>query len=553
DASTDNGRRRTPPKAKCSVLQLEHENSGVDYVLSAKAINPSPIDGSGVYVGSLLQSITKRLALGVETYYQRAPDGGDLAATYSFKYTGGPTTPEIIKEGSMAGPPGSMVAPSDQWIATCQFQAIGLLQASYWHKLSPQVEVAADLQVIAAPMKRDAVATVGAKWDLRMASFRAQFDSTGKVSAMLEQRFAPNFSFLMTGEIDHFKAGLPNLTPSALHPLSARPPGSHPIPNFILPRPLSGIKTIPPTNAPFARESTLESPEQRGARTGTFKSSRTFVLENVVIRTGASFLTRETHFKAEPCGSYQEALQSRASLKISLKKRTCRLEGHCLCGAMEELSTQTFVFDKPNIPKYEREEPTEISTYENNEGHMSPIPGLDDLFWEHMYSVERYALSQEEYEAEFSAWLRSYLFSDSITTEIATEVPISYVTHAEAEDPPHLPDSHLFNPASPPIMTNIEHNTKSHLCKICSKAFHRVTGAKGCENRHRRVKPYACTKKCGDKNWYGRVSLLTRTDTDDTARGHLQRPRNGADTIVRWKQRRSVREAYFKAEPRWPS
>lgn len=182
----------------------------MDYCFNAKAINPSPIDGSGVYVGSILQSVTKRLALGVETFYQRAPDGGELASTYILKYTGGPTTPEILKEGSMAGPPGSTTAPTDQWIATAQVQPIGLLQASYWQKLSPQVEVAADLQLIAAPMKRDAVATVGAKWDLRMASFRAQFDSTGKVSAMLEQRFAPNFSFLMTGEIDHFKVRVPS-------------------------------------------------------------------------------------------------------------------------------------------------------------------------------------------------------------------------------------------------------------------------------------------------------------------------------------------------------
>ena len=91
------------------------------------------------------------------------------------------------------------------WIATAQFQPLGLLQASYYHKLSSQVEVAADLQLIAAPMKRDAVATIGAKWELRMATFRAQLDSGGKVSAALEQRFAPNFAFLFTGEIDHFK------------------------------------------------------------------------------------------------------------------------------------------------------------------------------------------------------------------------------------------------------------------------------------------------------------------------------------------------------------
>jgi hypothetical protein len=41
-----------------------------------------------------------------------------------------------------------------------------------------------------------------------MSTFRAQVDSTGKVSAYLEQRFTPTFAFLVAGEIDHFKVNL---------------------------------------------------------------------------------------------------------------------------------------------------------------------------------------------------------------------------------------------------------------------------------------------------------------------------------------------------------
>ena len=147
--------------------------------------------------------------MGIETIVQRAPEGSELASTYLVKYSGGPSASSSSYLASppssltSAGPPGGSGAGS--WVATAQFQTMGLLQASYYHKLSSQVEVAADLQLIAAPMKRDAVATVGAKWDLRMATFKAQLDSGGKVSAMLEQRFAPNFAFLLTGEIDHFK------------------------------------------------------------------------------------------------------------------------------------------------------------------------------------------------------------------------------------------------------------------------------------------------------------------------------------------------------------
>lgn len=174
------------------MIQLEHDYSGQDYSLNAKVINPSPLDGSGIYVGSYLQSVSKNLALGIETLYQRAAlDQAEMSSSYLAK---------------LAGSDG-------KWIATAQFQPIGVLQATYWHKLSEKVEAAADLQVIAAPMRRDAIATVGTKYDLRMSTFRAQLDSTGKVSALLEQRFAPSFAFTVAGEIDHFKVRVLFLTP----------------------------------------------------------------------------------------------------------------------------------------------------------------------------------------------------------------------------------------------------------------------------------------------------------------------------------------------------
>lgn len=193
---------------------MEHEHAGLDYTVNARAVNPSPIDGSGIYIGSYLQSLTKNLALGLETIYQKSPEGSEISSTYLLKYTGGPLPPPGPVTIPLAGQltPPQNGAAAGTWIATAQFQPIGLLQASYYHKLSSQVEVAADLQLIAAPMKRDAVASIGAKWDLRMASFKAQLDSGGRVSAMLEQRFAPNFAFVLTGEIDHLRA-----SPNSVH------------------------------------------------------------------------------------------------------------------------------------------------------------------------------------------------------------------------------------------------------------------------------------------------------------------------------------------------
>jgi hypothetical protein len=171
-----------------NMIHLEHDYLGKDFTLNAKAINPSPTDLCGVYMGSYLQSITRNLAVGFESLYQRPTPGmADLSTSYLAKYT----------------------SSQRDWIATAHLQPAGVLQATYWQKLSEKVEVAADLQLLATPARRDAIATLGAKYDLRMATFRAQVDSTGKVSALLEQRFLPTFAFLVSGELDHFKVWVP--------------------------------------------------------------------------------------------------------------------------------------------------------------------------------------------------------------------------------------------------------------------------------------------------------------------------------------------------------
>jgi mitochondrial import receptor subunit TOM40 len=167
-----------------NMIQVEHDYQGQDYTINAKALNPWPTDLTGMFIGSYLQSFTKNLALGFESLLQHpTPDMLELSTSYLAKYT----------------------STDKNWLATAQFQPSGILQATYWQKLSEKVEVAADLQLIASPTRRDAIATLGAKYDLRMATFRAQVDSSGKVSALLEQRFAPTFAFLVSGEIDHFK------------------------------------------------------------------------------------------------------------------------------------------------------------------------------------------------------------------------------------------------------------------------------------------------------------------------------------------------------------
>lgn len=170
------------------MLQLEHDYLGSDYSLNLKTLNPSPLDGSGAYIGNYLQSVSKRLALGIETLYQIGPPPlpglapvSEINNSYLAKYTG------------------------QDWIATAQLQPAGIIQTTYWQKCGEKLEVAADLQLVAVRHRREAVATVGAKYSLRQAVFRAQLDSSGKVSALLEQQLAPTFAFLVAGELDHVK------------------------------------------------------------------------------------------------------------------------------------------------------------------------------------------------------------------------------------------------------------------------------------------------------------------------------------------------------------
>jgi len=97
------------------------------------------------------------------------------------------------------------------WTATAQLQPSGNIQTTYAQRLSDKVDVALDLQTMIqpasmlGPAKREAIATLGAKYDFRMATFRGQVDSNGKVGMLLEQRFTPAFAFMVGGEIDHAK------------------------------------------------------------------------------------------------------------------------------------------------------------------------------------------------------------------------------------------------------------------------------------------------------------------------------------------------------------
>lgn len=184
-----------------TMLQLEQDFQGSDYSLNLKALNPSFLDDgnfTGVAVGSILQSITPKLAVGLETVYSAQPSmPADAAVSYYTRYNAG------------------------NWIASAQLQAQGALVASFWRKVAENVEAGIETQLSSQivpvaggallggqpsfKVNFEGVTTIGAKYEFRQSVFRGQVDSTGKVAAFLERRILPTVSVLFCGEIDQSK------------------------------------------------------------------------------------------------------------------------------------------------------------------------------------------------------------------------------------------------------------------------------------------------------------------------------------------------------------
>ncbi|QLG70759.1 hypothetical protein HG535_0A07010 [Zygotorulaspora mrakii] len=190
-------------KGQPAMCQLEQDYQGSDYSINLKSLNPSVSpEGlfNGVAVGSLLQSITPQLSLGLEVLYSRGQGSGaaDAGVSYLTRY----------------------VSKKQDWIFSGQMQANGALIASFWRKVTPSVEAGIEttLQAGMVPITDPVVGTpigiqpvvegsttIGAKYEYRQSVYRGSIDSTGKVACFLERKILPTLSVLFCGEIDHFK------------------------------------------------------------------------------------------------------------------------------------------------------------------------------------------------------------------------------------------------------------------------------------------------------------------------------------------------------------
>lgn len=187
-----------------SMLQNELEYNGADYSVNVKAINPDLQDGSGIYTASWLQSVSKSVAFGGELIAQKAAlgepvdTGVNLVARWA-------APPVALAIGDGTKPPGTP-EPKSPSIFTVTLQQFVACQASYFHRVSEKVELAAEWQALLVGPRRDALTSVSAKFDYRQACIRTQLDSLGRVQLLYEERLFPGFSLLLSGELDHLKA-----------------------------------------------------------------------------------------------------------------------------------------------------------------------------------------------------------------------------------------------------------------------------------------------------------------------------------------------------------
>ncbi|KIW96967.1 uncharacterized protein Z519_02358 [Cladophialophora bantiana CBS 173.52] len=182
------------PRQTQTMVQIENEYTGNDFSASIKALSPSIMEGglTGIFIGSYLQSITPKLALGLEGVWQRPALNSkpETALSYCARYK------------------------STDWIASAQWLSQGSLGATYWRRLTDKVEAGVDCQLQFAPgmgasmfggLRREGTTTVGLKYSFTNSVYRAQVDSTGKFGVVLERRVAPPVTLTFAAEIDQWK------------------------------------------------------------------------------------------------------------------------------------------------------------------------------------------------------------------------------------------------------------------------------------------------------------------------------------------------------------
>ncbi|KAJ1255029.1 hypothetical protein BS78_03G119100 [Paspalum vaginatum] len=135
------------------------------------------IGNNAFYGGNYIQSVTKNLSLGTEAFWlgQQRKSGVGVVARYDTK----------------------------KMVATGQIATTGMVALSYVQKVSEKVSLASDFMY--NQMTKDVTASFGYDYMLRQSRLRGKLDTNGVISALLEERLTPGFTFQLSAEIDHCK------------------------------------------------------------------------------------------------------------------------------------------------------------------------------------------------------------------------------------------------------------------------------------------------------------------------------------------------------------
>jgi mitochondrial import receptor subunit TOM40 len=219
-----------------SMIQFEQEVVGETMSFNAKAINPNPFDAAprgtpgakgssdtasaltGIFSLAYLQSVTKSMAVGAELMLQRpTPDISEPALTFAARWSP-PAAPLPAPSSLPPGFPSPYMpinpADSTQAFTTTYSPSTGIIHSSYWRRLNQRLEVATEVQLLVVPAgpraeaRREGVASAGFKLDTVYATIRGGVDTTGRVSAAVEERMAPGLSFQVRCYIHLFIFGV---------------------------------------------------------------------------------------------------------------------------------------------------------------------------------------------------------------------------------------------------------------------------------------------------------------------------------------------------------
>lgn len=186
-----------------SMYQVESDYLGADYALNVRAVNANPSTRTGIYMASYLQAVAPSLAVGVEGVLQKpTPDVEEAGMSLVARLAMG-RFQSAVPASAAAGEAAAASQPVA--VATLTLQNLLGVHASYFHRLSDNVELASELQAVLAGPASEAVASVGCRLEYRASSIRAQLDSLGKLAVFVEERLMGRMALLVSGEIDHVK------------------------------------------------------------------------------------------------------------------------------------------------------------------------------------------------------------------------------------------------------------------------------------------------------------------------------------------------------------